>query len=828
MATVISTSPTNAQMVPLVTGSIGVDPNLPASVSPLDIDLLNNKQILPALDYTNLDFSSIKLQLINLLKANANTFGYSAREFSDSNTAGMFLNMVAYTGQLLSYHVDSMVNELYLDTAQTPWATFKLLNLFGYKPTRPIPGMILLSLTRNPSTAFNDTVRRIEDSSELLFSSSLNRKRFTFGTETFEIFPAKRFGGSEPVVSPDLLGDFIIPPYVTPDPASPDYDYSALQQNTYFCFGITGKTIIEDFISNGISNQTTSLSNGPVTNSKVIVQVEDISKPKIAGRSIYNTWDELTYLSLAGFRTGTSVETARDGQTPYLISTFKLSDSAIKLKRQDLLTPGTIMALDYNNVLNVAGYKDFADLSVPFQTAVLLNTQSEKRSDSGYVDVLLYHPTYIYGESADTSTTLNVTSTMINYVYSESGEQIFWQPGDILYLLDSSKTVTITRVVGGVASQYTYKVPQIISDTQIEVASTVYSDIVQLRSNPSLKIALGRAINTNTMAFGISADTSTSILSDNIYEVTWNGDFMASVKFGNGVFGNIPSLGSNIKVIYRVNDGQTTGDIISVGQSNQTVTIGGVDLFLRNDLDSSPAIPGETAAAAKEIATRFFSSQDRAVTGSDYTILTKKYNLNYKVATTLSKADADGSVVRLYLLAHRTGGHSEKLEPLTLVEKLQLREYLNNYKCLGVSLELVDAILRPLDVRIDVRVKGGYLSGQVKSDIQTVVYDFFNFKNAEMGVGFSGTDFIKKVSSVSGLATCDFYFGGFQVLDIGGTQVPIQGKTYQQLKDIPSYSESPTTFPTLGSTISTNVTTQLNPYEVIVLERLTINMVAGR
>lgn len=819
MATSVNPIPSNAQMVPVITGSVGVDPNLPDRISPLDTDLLNNKQILPALNYTNLDFSSIKLQLLNLLKSNASTFGYSNREFSDSNTAGMFLNIVAYTGQLLSYHMDSMVNELYLDTAQTPWATFKLLNLFGYKPTRPIPGMIFLSVTRNPSTNFNSNVKTIENSSEILFSSSLNRKRFTFGTETYEIFPIIQ----DPIngtVTPDLLGDFVIPAYVSSGPGNPDVSYANLQNNTYFCFGMTGKTVIEDFISNGTSNQIISLNQGPVNNSKITVQVEDITKPKITGNSIYNTWTELTYLSLAGFRTGTIVNTARDGQTPYLISTFKLSEKSVSLNKQDLLTVGTVMSLNYDNTLDVSKYQDFFDLSVPFQTAILINTQSEKRSDPGYVDVLLYHPSYIYGEAPDTSTTLDITSSLINYVFSESGDKIYWSPGDILYLMDSSKTVSINNVL--------YHVPQIISDTQIELASRIYEDATQLRLNPALKIAVGRALTPTTMAFGISADVSTSITSDNIYEVNWDGNFFANVKFGDGVFGNIPPIDSAIKIIYRVNDSQTTGDIISAGRANQTVSVGSVDLFLRNDYDSSPALIGETSQAAKEIATRFFASQDRAVTGSDYTILTKKYNSNYKISTTLSKADADGSVIRLYLLAHRTGGSSEKLDFLTMVEKLQLREYLNNYKCLGTSLELVDGVIRPLDLRIDVRVKPGYLSGQVKNDVQTTVYSFFDFRNAEMGVGFSASDFIKVVSSVAGLDTCDFYFGGIPLLNFGdGTKISIGSKVYQQIKDIPSYSESPSSFPSLGSsTVVTldSVTDALQPYEILVLGNFTLNM----
>jgi hypothetical protein len=251
-------------------------------------------------------------------------------------------------------------------------------------------------------------------------------------------------------------------------------------------------------------------------------------------------------------------------------------------------------------------------------------------------------------------------------------------------------------------------------------------------------------------------------------------------------------------------------------------------LIIRNDYDSSPADSGEDFVVSKELVTRYFATQDRAVTGSDYTVLVKKFNSNYKIATALSKADADGSVVRLYTLARRYGNSLEKLEPLSLVEKLQLREYLNAYKCLGVSLEIVDGVLRPLDIRIDVIVKAGYLAGQIKSDIQATVYSFFDYTKLEMGVGFKATDFIKAISNLSGIETVDFYFGGLETLDMDdGSTIILGNKVYQQIKDIPGYSETIAKFPTVGNTISgiAQVTQQIKPYELLVLDKLTINTV---
>lgn len=434
MATVVYSDPQNPQIVPVVQGSIREDASIPAYVSPLDVDLLTNKPTLPSIDYTNLDFSSIKLQLLNLLKANAKTFGYSARDFSDANTTGMFLNMTAYMGQMISYHADSMVNELFLDTSQSSWSTFRLLNMYGYKPTRPQPGVILLSIIRRPSSNFNPDVRDIENNSEVMFSNSLGRKRFSFGSESYEIFPAKESNGT---LVPDLLGDFVIPAYVSVDnPDNPDYEIEELQKNMHLCFGLTGKTVVEDFVSNGTENQIIRLGSGPVNNSKIIVQVEDTSVPKTPGKTVYKIWDELTYLSLAGFRTATRVGTSLDGKTPYLAASFKLSPEAYKAKQQNRLRVGTLMSVDYNNVLNIAKFQAYKDLLVPYNTCIITNLTSEKYNSEEYVDVLLYHPSYVYGEAPQASPVHGTQSTLINYVYN-NGAKIQWEPGDVLYLLEA-------------------------------------------------------------------------------------------------------------------------------------------------------------------------------------------------------------------------------------------------------------------------------------------------------------------------------------------------------------------------------------------------------
>ena len=817
MATFIYDTPTTALQIPTMQGSIIADPNLPGYVSPLDVDLLQNKPTLPQIDYTNLDFSSIKLQLLNLLKANAKTYGYSLRDFGDSNTAGMLLNMTAYMGQMISYHADAMVNELFLDTSQSSWSTFRLLSLFGYKPTRPQPGIILLAVARTASQATNSSQAALENSSEINFSSSLARKRLSLGTETYEIFPTKILNGN---LVPDLLQDFIIPPFVSPDPNTVDIDLVSIEQNLYFCFGLTGTTIIENFTSTGSANQTIQLGQSPVLSSQVIVQVESDSNSKLTGQTIYDVWDELSYLSLAGFRPATRVGTALDNKTPYLISAFKLSPAEYTLKKQNQLIVGTVMELTYDNLLSIAKFSDFNDLLVPYITGILINIQSQKYSDDSYVDILLYHPNYIYGSSAETVATYGAQASLINYVYTGS-DKIYWNPGDILYLLNS-KLITTNYLSFGAVYQ-----PQIISDSQLQVADTsLYPDIAYLNANPDKKIAIGKALTANSMALGISADYDTYIESDQIYEVTTDGNFNCSVKFGDGTFGKIPFNGANISVRYRVDDSNTTGNVVSAGTAAQTISVGNTNLFINNYYDSAPPIAGETSDTSKLLVSRYFASQDRAVTGTDYTVLVKKYNSDIKVTTALSKADSDSSVIRLYTLVRRVSSALEQLEPLSYIEKLQLSEYLSKYKCLGASTEIVDGLIRPIDLRVDAKIKAGYLAGQVKADLQSVISSYFSLTTTEMGAGFSASDFHNAMSTISGIADYDCYFGGTETATlIDGTIVPLGNRIFMPVKDIPSYNESTNSFPSVGNTIIGvgNLTQPMNAYEILVLNTAIIN-----
>lgn len=824
MSVKIYDAPVTITKVAPLKGNIVLDPLIPDYVVPLDVDILKNKPTLPALDYTNLDFSSIKLQLLNLLKANIQNFGYSVRDFADSNSAGMMLNLYAHMGQMLSYHNDSTINELFLDTAQSNIATSKLLSVYGYKQSRPKSAVILFSITRAKSVSSDSYTREEEDSSELLLSNSLNRYVLTVDGSSYELFPAKMVNGN---LEPDYLNDLIIPAYIKAGVVGElktEYDESIL--NTYVCYGLSGKTISEDYESSGLPNQVIELNTSYVNDAPILVQVEDKSVV-IPGRKVYSTWKELPYLSLAGFRSNSNVLTDVDGKTPYLTTNLKLDSTTYSLKKSNRLQLGTLLKIDYNNQASIAGYSDYKKLTVPYRLGVLSALQPTNELDDNYVQVLLYHPKFIYSDQLSTSAINMGIVPLVSYVYDRSWQKISWREGEILYLLNAKKIINANGTVKVSPDGTPIVQPQIVSESQLLLAnSELYPELVELKNNIDFKIAIGKSLGANQIAFGLSADEDTQIFSDPVYEMTWDGSFKPIIRFGDGIFGKIPDKSAAIKIIYRANNNIPTR-VISAYSYTKDLVINNVSFNIVNMADSSPETSGESLEDSKKLATRFFASQDRAVNGQDYSVLTQKFNSNIKVVPALSKVDADANTVRLYTLIRRNlGVNSEVLEAMTLTEKLELRNFLNKYKCIGVDLEIVDGIIRELDLRLDLRIKPGYIAGQVKTDLVSSITDFFSISKTRMGEGLNSAELLKAISKVVGISSMDIYLGGISsIYDALGNEVVRGEKIYQQLMDIRPYDFNVTEFPAFESRISviSDVTALMQPFEIIHLNSLLIN-----
>lgn len=87
------------------------------------------------LNYTNQDFWSMKTRLVEFTQQR---FGTKFNDFVESSLAVMLLENWAFVADTLSFKMDQIANEIFIDTVTDIDNAFRLCKLVGYNPTPPI------------------------------------------------------------------------------------------------------------------------------------------------------------------------------------------------------------------------------------------------------------------------------------------------------------------------------------------------------------------------------------------------------------------------------------------------------------------------------------------------------------------------------------------------------------------------------------------------------------------------------------------------------------------------------------------------------------------
>lgn len=84
----------------------------------------------PPISYTSRDFETIKKELVNYVKV---YYPETYKDFNDSSFGSMMLDLVAYTGDILSYYLDYQMNETFLETSIQENNVLRIAKQMGYK-----------------------------------------------------------------------------------------------------------------------------------------------------------------------------------------------------------------------------------------------------------------------------------------------------------------------------------------------------------------------------------------------------------------------------------------------------------------------------------------------------------------------------------------------------------------------------------------------------------------------------------------------------------------------------------------------------------------------
>jgi hypothetical protein len=204
---------------------ISNDPNLPSAVN---------------LNYTNQDFWSMKSRLISFSQQN---FADKFNDFVESSIAVMLIENWAFIADTLSFKIDQIANEIFIDTVTELANAFRLAQLVGYKPTPPIASKCLWTARMNTTQNINIEIQTPFDVTLVNNDAPIN----------YELFAADDF--NRPIYDQPII-------------------INAGKLTNSNVVGLEGQTYNDTFLGTGLINQSYLLTNLPVLDDSIRIDVD--------------------------------------------------------------------------------------------------------------------------------------------------------------------------------------------------------------------------------------------------------------------------------------------------------------------------------------------------------------------------------------------------------------------------------------------------------------------------------------------------------------------------------------------------------------------------
>lgn len=195
-----------------------------------------------SLNYTNQDFWSMKSRLIDFIKEK---FGKDFNDFVESSLAIMLIENWAFLADTLSFKMDQIANEIFIDTVTEVENAFRLAKLVGFKPQPPIAARTLWTARLN-NPVLTDVM--------ILAPFDLD---VTAGDESIsiELFPAD--ADNNPIFDQDIIM-----------PAGSIVNSSIV--------GLEGFTYTDEIPGTGLVGQTITLTYFPVLYDSIRVDIDGV------------------------------------------------------------------------------------------------------------------------------------------------------------------------------------------------------------------------------------------------------------------------------------------------------------------------------------------------------------------------------------------------------------------------------------------------------------------------------------------------------------------------------------------------------------------------
>jgi len=193
------------------------------------------------LNYTNQDFWSMKARLVDFIKQN---FTGEFNDFVESSLAIMLIENWAFIADTLSFKIDQIANEIFIDTVTEIDNAFRLAKLVGFQPTPPIPSRSLWTARINSAQTIDLVIPTPFDVEVTNNDQVIN----------IELFPADNF--NRPIYDQPIV-------------------ISAGNVVNSNIVGLQGQTYTETFLGNGTIDQSFLLTFSPVLLDSIRLTVDN-------------------------------------------------------------------------------------------------------------------------------------------------------------------------------------------------------------------------------------------------------------------------------------------------------------------------------------------------------------------------------------------------------------------------------------------------------------------------------------------------------------------------------------------------------------------------
>lgn len=256
---------------------------------------------------------------------------------------------------------------------------------------------------------------------------------------------------------------------------------------------------------------------------------------------------------------------------------------------------------------------------------------------------------------------------------------------------------------------------------------------------------------------------------DPVCEVFEDENGLTYVRFGDNVSGRVPTIGSDIRVTYRICDG-ALGNVASGAITNPVTPITGLSGVANGDA----AVGGADRESNQSIrfnAPRALRALSRGVTVNDYAYLALQVTGVAKASAALTAPGA----VTVYV-----AGTSASPPGATL--KNAVTAFLSDKTMVGTTVTVGDPVYAPIDITVTVFVQPQFRQDFVRTSAVLAVKNALSFDNVTFGDTIVPADILKAITAIDGVQTATV-----QVLDRAG------------YNGIGGVALSPNEIPTLGT-----------------------------